>query len=75
MPSTTGAAVEALGIFIGDHVLDMCCAPGAKLCMMAERVGPTGSVTGVDIAAERLNACKTGMQIAVLKRCVKAGAY
>jgi hypothetical protein len=29
--------------------------------MMAERVGATGSVTGIDIAGERLNACKSGV--------------
>eukprot|EP00962_Isochrysis_galbana_P043416 scaffold16523_cov117-Isochrysis_galbana.AAC.1 len=55
----SGAAVAALGVCPGDHVLDMCCAPGAKLCALADALGLSGSVTGVDISAERLGACRT----------------
>jgi len=56
---SSGAAVAALGVRPGDHVLDMCCAPGAKLCALADALGLSGSVTGVDVSAERLNACRT----------------
>jgi 16S rRNA C967 or C1407 C5-methylase (RsmB/RsmF family) len=57
--AASGAAVTALDAREGESVLDLCCAPGAKLCMLAEAVGPTGSVTGVDVAAHRLAACRT----------------
>ena len=69
---SSAAAVVALGVEASDHVLDLCCAPGAKLSMIsdalvcAERAvdagdeGPfAGSVTGVDIASARLSACRT----------------
>ena len=55
----SGAAVAALDARPGDHVLDLCCAPGAKLCALAEAVASTGSVTGVDVCEERLAACRT----------------
>mmetsp|Transcript_7646 Transcript_7646/g.12167 ORF Transcript_7646/g.12167 Transcript_7646/m.12167 type:complete len:464 (+) Transcript_7646:254-1645(+) len=86
-------AVHALDLKQGMHALDLCCAPGAKLCMIAEAVAsqgkpavlllpqrgqqeeegengrnkpssiaPTtvrgGSVTGVDVALQRLNTCR-----------------
>ncbi|XP_058009128.1 uncharacterized protein LOC110643230 isoform X2 [Hevea brasiliensis] len=46
--AASGAAVLALNISRGDHVLDLCAAPG--------------SVTGVDIARHRLAACRTMLQ-------------
>jgi SAM-dependent methyltransferase len=61
MDASSGAAVAALDIQEGEHVLDLCCAPGAKLCMMAERVGPAGSVTGVDVSLARLCTCRRSM--------------
>lgn len=42
----------------GDHVLDLCCAPGAKLAMIADLLQLRGSVTGVDCSRQRLGACK-----------------
>lgn len=57
--AASGAAVAALGARAGEAVLDVCCAPGAKLCMLAEAVGRAGSVTGVDVAHHRLAACRT----------------
>ncbi|KAM7252369.1 hypothetical protein ACFE04_024252 [Oxalis oulophora] len=60
--AASGAAVMALDIRAGDHVLDLCAAPGAKLCMIADVLGDSGSVTGVDIAKHRLAACRTMLQ-------------
>lgn len=60
--AASGAAVIALGISAGDHLLDLCAAPGAKLCMMAELLGDSGSVTGIDIARHRIAACRTMLQ-------------
>jgi len=35
---------------------------GAKLCMILELLGNSGSVTGVDVARHRLAACRTLVQ-------------
>ncbi|ORX57001.1 S-adenosyl-L-methionine-dependent methyltransferase [Hesseltinella vesiculosa] len=58
---SSAVAVEALEIDKDDHLLDVCCAPGAKLCMMANLLGHqgTGTATGVDIAAHRLATCRS----------------
>ncbi|WZZ37520.1 hypothetical protein YC2023_020921 [Brassica napus] len=60
--AASGAAVSALGISPGDHVLDLCAAPGAKLCMMLDLLGEKGTATGVDVARHRLSACRTMLQ-------------
>lgn len=62
MDAASGAAVMALDVTCGDHVLDLCCAPGAKLCMLADLLGNSGSITGVDVAQHRLAACRTMLQ-------------
>ncbi|KAJ1719765.1 hypothetical protein LPJ53_005528 [Coemansia erecta] len=59
MDVSSGIAAQALGCQPGDNVLDLCCAPGAKLLMLAELVGSRGSVTGVDVAAHRLATCRS----------------
>lgn len=51
------AAVVALDPRPGDDVLDLCCAPGAKLCLISDLMKRQGSVTGVDINPSRLNIC------------------
>jgi ubiquinone/menaquinone biosynthesis C-methylase UbiE len=43
------ATVERLGLKPGARVLDLCCGTGASALPAAERVGPTGTVLGVDI--------------------------
>ncbi|KAB2618182.1 methyltransferase NSUN5 [Pyrus ussuriensis x Pyrus communis] len=60
--AASGAAVSALNISSGDHVLDLCAAPGAKLCMISDLLGNSGSVTGVDVSSHRLAACRTMLQ-------------
>ncbi|KAK6117822.1 hypothetical protein DH2020_048449 [Rehmannia glutinosa] len=60
--AASAAAVLALGISPGDHVLDLCAAPGAKLCMILDLLGCSGSVTGVDVARHRLAASRTMLQ-------------
>ncbi|XP_031478859.1 rRNA (cytosine-C(5))-methyltransferase NOP2C-like isoform X3 [Nymphaea colorata] len=60
--AASGAAVTTLNVLPGDHILDLCAAPGAKLCMLAELLGSSGSLTGVDIAKSRLAACRTMLQ-------------
>ncbi|KAJ1826382.1 hypothetical protein LPJ56_002202 [Coemansia sp. RSA 2599] len=72
---SSGIAALSLSVEPGDNVLDLCCAPGAKLLYLAEMVaaanegdgavdGPgvcakRGSVTGVDIAAHRAATCRS----------------
>ncbi|XWS45554.1 hypothetical protein CRYUN_Cryun15aG0146500 [Craigia yunnanensis] len=60
--AASGAAVSVLKISRGDHVLDLCAAPGAKLCIMLDLLGDSGSVTGFDVARHRLAACRTMLQ-------------
>ncbi|KAG1469050.1 hypothetical protein G6F56_003488 [Rhizopus delemar] len=58
---SSAIAVEALFIKKDDQVLDLCCAPGAKLCMISNLFGRDGlgTVTGVDIAGHRLAICRS----------------
>ncbi|GAN01858.1 ribosomal RNA small subunit methyltransferase [Mucor ambiguus] len=58
---SSAIAVEALEIQKDDQVLDLCCAPGAKLCMIANLLGRDGlgTATGVDLAGHRLATCRS----------------
>lgn len=70
---SSGVAVHALEIQPTDHVLDICCAPGAKLLYISDFLrqhipeseyprglihAKAGTVTGVDIAKHRLSSCR-----------------
>ncbi|TMW55527.1 hypothetical protein Poli38472_010409 [Pythium oligandrum] len=55
---SSGYAVTLLDVKPGEHVLDLCCAPGAKLTMIADLLQMRGSVTGVDFSRSRIGACK-----------------
>jgi len=55
---SSGYCVSLLSLRPGEHVLDLCCAPGAKLAMIADGLGLRGSVTGVDCSRQRIGACK-----------------
>jgi ubiquinone/menaquinone biosynthesis C-methylase UbiE len=59
--------VERLDLGPGAHVLDVCCGTGASAIPAAERVGPNGSVTGIDLAEKllehaRLKARQRGLE-------------
>ena len=43
-------AIEALGLGAGERVLDVGCGAGQTLLQLAERVGPSGWVTGLDVS-------------------------
>ncbi|KAI9503727.1 S-adenosyl-L-methionine-dependent methyltransferase [Coemansia spiralis] len=73
MDVSSGIAALALSVAPGDNVLDLCCAPGTKLLLLAEMLNnpkcntdsePSidslkGSVTGVDISAHRAATCRS----------------
>jgi len=59
MDASSGAAILALDPQPGDNILDICCAPGTKLCMISDLMKGQGSLTGVDISRNRLGICKT----------------
>lgn len=46
MDAASGAAVMVLGPRPGESVLDLCCCPGAKLCLMADLMQGRGRLTG-----------------------------
>ncbi|CAD7698841.1 unnamed protein product [Ostreobium quekettii] len=46
--------VEWSGAQAGDRALDVCCGSGDLTFGLAEAVGPTGEVVGLDFAAEML---------------------
>jgi SAM-dependent methyltransferase len=45
------AMIDDLPLRPGDRVLDMPCGDGAYALLLADRVGPSGSVVGVDLSA------------------------
>ncbi|KAI9091239.1 S-adenosyl-L-methionine-dependent methyltransferase [Phlyctochytrium arcticum] len=61
---SSGLAVHALDVQMDDNVLDLCCAPGMKLCYIADKLGRggKGTVTGVDICKERAQVVKSIMR-------------
>ena len=48
-------AVTALRLAAGDTVLDVACGTGANFSLVEERIGPSGSLIGVDASPEMLD--------------------
>jgi SAM-dependent methyltransferase len=48
LSSDSEAQLDRIGIQRGENVVDLGCGPGGALHLLAERVGPTGSVLGID---------------------------
>jgi hypothetical protein len=57
MDVSSGAAAIALDPQPYEHVLDLCAAPGGKMCLLADLMGRKGSVTGCDISPNRAAVC------------------
>jgi ubiquinone/menaquinone biosynthesis C-methylase UbiE len=55
-PPAGAALVAAVALCPDDRVLDVGCGRGACLFPAAEAVGPTGSITGIDLAAAMVEA-------------------
>ncbi len=64
---SAGLAVELLDAQPGEHIIDLCAAPGGKAVALAAQVGPEGRILAVEIEKKRLgkiheNAYRTGME-------------
>mmetsp|Transcript_19562 Transcript_19562/g.36146 ORF Transcript_19562/g.36146 Transcript_19562/m.36146 type:complete len:395 (+) Transcript_19562:34-1218(+) len=57
MDVASGYAVQELQVKPGHKVLDLCCAPGAKLCMLADAMDRHGELVGIDASRSRGNIC------------------
>jgi SAM-dependent methyltransferase len=51
-------AIDALSLQIGESALDVGCGAGQSVLQLADRVGPEGRVTGVDIAPALLEVAR-----------------
>lgn len=56
-------SVEVLKVGPGESVLDVCCGTGSSAIVAAKAVGPTGSVTGVDLSEELLRIARTKTEL------------
>ena len=52
------AQLEKIGIRAGERIVDFGCGPGGVLHLLARRVGPTGSVLGIDRSAHFVEAAR-----------------
>lgn len=53
MDSASIRAAEALGVQPGDHVLDMCAAPGGKALILVEKLQGKGSLVANELSRDR----------------------
>ena len=59
--------IARLALVPGARVLDACCGSGASALPAAEAVGPTGSVLGVDLAANLLALARAKAELRILR--------
>jgi len=57
-----GEAADALALTAGDTVVDLGCGTGANLGYLRERVGPEGTVMGVDLTPKMLEQARAAVE-------------
>ncbi|WP_232701397.1 class I SAM-dependent methyltransferase [Halobacterium wangiae] len=60
--SLRSEATDALALTAGDTVVDLGCGTGANLGYLRERVGPEGTVVGVDLTPRMLSQARAGVE-------------
>jgi len=55
----SGDLLRTADLALGERVLDVACGTGLIARLVAQQVGPTGSVTGVDIAPDMIDVART----------------
>ncbi len=68
--------LERTGVRLGEHVVDVGCGCGATSLELARRVGPAGSVLGIDVSAPMLGRARQRANDLALTnvQCVEADA-
>ena len=56
------AAIRAARIAPGDRVLVLCCGTGREFAAIQERIGPQGSILGIDFSAAMLAHAREGVE-------------
>ncbi|REF99307.1 methyltransferase family protein [Asanoa ferruginea] len=65
----TGTLLDTVGLAPGARCLDVGCGPGETMRLMAQRVGPTGRVVGVDVDADLGRAAVDQLTAAGHRQC------
>ncbi len=52
---TPASILDTLSASTGEHILDICAAPGGKTCVLAQQVGDNGTITALDLNRTRMN--------------------
>jgi len=63
-------AIQALKLPPGSHGLDAGCGIGLQALLLAEAVGPTGHVTGLDISEEFLQYARKMVESSPFSKCI-----
>lgn len=62
MESVRRQAIDMLDLRPGDTVLDVACGTGKSFALLQERIGPRGSIIGIDVSAEMLAIARERVQ-------------
>jgi SAM-dependent methyltransferase len=67
--AATGRLLDRIGLTTGARCLDAGCGPGETMRLMAQRVGPDGTVTGIDVDAALAGQTEEALHEAGHKQC------